>query len=166
MKVLILVGEEFEDLEAFYPYYRLKEEGIKPIVAWKAKGRVKGKMGYEIKADLSFDEVRPEEYVGLILPGGKGPERIRTIPKVIEIVKAFEAKPIAAICHGPQLLISAGLLKGKRATCYPGIRDDVRLAGAKYVDEPVVVDGNLITSRIPADLPYMMKEFIALLKSL
>ncbi len=159
------MGEGFEDLEALYPYYRLKEEGIEPVVAWKAKGRVKGKMGYEIKADISFDDVKPEEYAGLVLPGGKGPEAIRTIPKVVEIVKAFEGRPIAAICHGPQLLISAGLLKGRRATCYPGIRDDVKLAGAEYVDEPVVVDGKLVTSRVPADLPYMMKEFIALLRS-
>lgn len=78
MKVLILVGEEFEDLEVFYPYYRLKEEDIKPTIAWKAKGRVKGKRGYEIEADLSFDEVRPEEYTGLILPGGKGPDTHHT----------------------------------------------------------------------------------------
>jgi protease I len=127
---------------------------------------VKGKKGYMVRAELSFDEVDIDEFVGLILPGGKGPEHIRNIPKVTEIVRRMHeaGKPIAAICHGPQILISANLLGGKRVTCYHGIRDDVKAAGAEYLDMEVVVDDKLVTSRVPDDLPYMMKEFIRLLK--
>ncbi len=166
MRVLILAANGVEDLELYYPYLRLLEEGVDVDVAAPEKGVIKCKYGYQFKVDLSINDVKPEEYDGLILPGGKAPERIRIYAKTIEIVKHFSntGKPIGAICHGPQVLISAGIIKGRRVTCYIGIRDDVIVAGGKYEDKEVVVDGNIVTSRNPFDLPYFMREFIKLLK--
>lgn len=164
-KILIITGEGFEDLEVFYPLYRLKEEGYDVVIA-SYKDKVTGKHGYEIKVHKKFNEINPNEFDALVLPGGRGPERVRFHREAIEIVKHFVTrnKPIAAICHGPQLLISAGAVKGKKLTSYYGIKDDLIAAGADWVDEAVVVDGNLVTSRYPDDLPSWMKRFIELLK--
>jgi len=164
-KILIITYNDVEDVELLYPYFRLIEEGYEVHVASKSKGFIKGKHGYEIKVDITFDEVNPEEYIGLVIPGGRAPEKIRIIPRVIEIVKSFlrRNKPIAAICHGPQLLISANAVKGRRITSYIGIRDDVIAAGGIYEDKEVVVDGNIVTSRHPPDLPAFMREFLKLL---
>jgi len=164
-KVLILAYDDVEDIELLYPYFRLIEEGYEVHIVSKNKGYIKGKHGYEIKVDVKFDEIKPEEYVGLVIPGGRAPEKIRIIPKVVEIVKSFlkENKPVAAICHGPQLLISANAVKGRRLTSYIGIRDDVVAAGGLYEDKEVVVDGNLITSRHPPDLPAFTRELLRLL---
>ncbi len=166
-KVLILAGMEFEDVELLYPLYRLKEEGFEVVIASYTKELV-GKKGYKVKVDLLLDEVKPEEYIALVIPGGRGPERLRAYArdKAIKIVKHFveNNKPIAAICHGPQLLISAGAVKGKKVTSYPGIRDDLEVAGAKWVDAEVVVDGNIVTARVPNDIPAWFREFIKLLK--
>ena len=119
----------------------------------------------EIKAaTLSLSEVKCDKYDGLILPGGTAPEKLCQNSHVISIVKEFEKakKPIAAICHGQQILISSDALRGKTATCYPGIRDDLKNSGAIYQDECVVVSQNLVTSRRPDDLPYFMREFVKL----
>ncbi|MGC9105543.1 MAG: type 1 glutamine amidotransferase domain-containing protein [Thermoprotei archaeon] len=167
-KVLFLVGEEFEDIELLYPFYRVIEEGFTPVIAWKeAKAKVSGKHGYSVVSDISFKEVRVEDYVGLVIPGGRGPERIRNIPEVKEITRKFFElkKPVAAICHGPQILISAGVIKGRRVTSYESIKDDVIAAGGEYVDAPVVEDGNLISSRHPGDLPYFGASLIKALKA-
>ena len=166
-KALILTAEGFEDLELLYPYYRLAEAGFEVVIAAPKKGSVKGKHGYEVKAHISFDEVDPEEFDLLVLPGGRGPERARMHPRAAIIVKHFveKNKPIAAICHGPQLLISARAVEGRRLTSYWGIKDDIEVAGGIWVDEPVVVDGNLVTSRYPPDIPLWMREFIRLLKT-
>ena len=163
-KILMITGVGYDDSEVLYPYYRLFEEGYTVDVASVEKGEVAGKYHFKINAALLFDEVKCEEYDGLVLPGGKAPEKLRLIEKVVEIVRQFEnsKKPIAAICHGQQILISADVLKGKSATCYPGIRDDLKNAGANYTDERVVVCENLVTSRRPEDLPYFMREFIKL----
>ena len=168
MRILILVGEGFEDLELFYPLYRVKEEGYKVDVASKNRGKVTGKHGYSVEANLSFDEVDVEKYDSLILPGGRGPERIRIYKRAVEIVKHFveAGKPIAAICHGPQLLISARSIKGRRMTSWYGIKDDVIVAGGIWEDKPVVVDGNLVTARHPGDLADWMREYIALLRKM
>lgn len=165
-KVLLLIGEEFEDVEALYPYYRLIEEGYNVDAASYKKGSLVGKHGIGMNVSLSLDGVKPEEYVALVLPGGRGPERLRLYPKSVEIVRKFIAgeKVIAAICHGPQLLISAGAVRGKTLTCWPGIKDDIIAAGGNYLDKEVVIDGKLITSRKPDDLPYFMREMIKLLK--
>ncbi len=119
-----------------------------------------------MNADLAFDEVNPDEYDILILPGGKGPERVRLNKAALDIVKKFSenSKPIAAICHGPQILISANLVKGRKLTSVQGIKDDVIAAGGMYEDRPVVKDGNLVTSRFPSDLPYWMSELIKTIK--
>jgi len=166
-KILIITYNDVEDIELLYPYYRLIEEGYEVHIASKNRGLIKGKHGYEIMANITFDEVNPEEYVGLIIPGGRAPEKIRIIPRVVEIVKSFlrKNKPIAAICHGPQLLISANAVEGRRITSYIGIRDDIVAAGGIYEDKEVVVDKNIVTSRHPPDLPAFMREFLKLLRS-
>ena len=164
-KILMITGKDYDDSEVLYPYYRLIEEGYTVDVASVERGEVSGKYHFKIDANLSFDEVNPDEYIALILPGGKAPEKLRLIDKVCEIVCEFEkaGKPMAAICHGQQILISADVLKGKNATCYPGIRDDIKNAGAVYEDKQVVVCENLVTSRRPEDLPHFMRNFIKLI---
>ncbi|BES82280.1 type 1 glutamine amidotransferase domain-containing protein [Pyrodictium abyssi] len=166
-RILFLVGPEFEDIELYYPLYRLQEEGYETIVAGPSRDTLPGKRGYSVKPDLAFEEVDPGEYAGLVLPGGRGPERIRNNEHVKRIVRGFfeDERPVAAICHGPQVLISAGVLHGRRATSYPGIKDDVINAGAVWLDQPVVVDGNLVTARIPPDMPMWMREYIRLLRA-
>ncbi|MBQ4289602.1 MAG: type 1 glutamine amidotransferase, partial [Clostridia bacterium] len=121
---------------------------------------------FAVEADRAVSECVSSDYDGLILPGGSAPEKLRLSPDAVRLTKEiFESgKPVCAICHGPQLLISAGVLRGRRATCYPGIADDLKNAGALYEDSPVVVDGNLVTSRRPQDLPDWMRAFVALLR--
>ncbi len=161
-KILMITGKDYDDSEVLYPYYRLIEEGYGVDVTSVEKGEVSGKYHFKIDAALTFENVDTNDYIGLLLPGGKAPEKLRLIEAVVKIVREFEEakKPIAAICHGQQILISANVLKGKTATCYPGIRDDLKNAGANYIDERVVVCDNLVTSRRPEDLPFFMREFI------
>lgn len=144
----------------------MKEEGINTHVASMRKGPIKGKHGYEIEADIAFKDVNPADYDILVISGGKGPEKIRLDKDALEIARHFfkENKPVAAICHGPQVLVSAGVIKGRKATCWIGIRDDLIAAGALYKDNEVVVDGNFISSRSPADLYAFGREMIKLLK--
>lgn len=165
MKALIISADGFEDLELLVPYYRLKEENIEVDIASIKKGKIKGIRNYEIEANLSLDEVNPQEYDLLLLPGGKAPEIIRKEKKALYISKYFfeKNKPVGAICHGPQTLISAGLLKGRHATCYKTVVDELKQSGAVYEDKEVVVDGNLITSRMPSDLPFFLREIMRLL---
>jgi protease I len=124
------------------------------------KGTIKGKHGYEVTVDKTLGGVNPDDYALLILPGGKAPEAVRKEPKALEIARRFfeKNKPVSAICHGPQTLISAGLLKGRRATCYRSVAEEIKGAGALYQDSEVVVDGNLVTSRQPSELPAFMRE--------
>ncbi len=168
-KILILAGPEFEDIELLYPYYRLLEEGFEvDIVSHPDYGSLlTGKHGYTARVTKNPSEVDVKEYAALVLPGGRGPERIRVYKDIVDIVLGFalEDKLIAAICHGPQLLISASLrepkiLRGRKVTSVPSIRDDLVAAGAIWVDAPVVVDDNLVTSRIPKDIPDWMREVI------
>lgn len=166
MKVLILSADEFEDLELIYPLHRLKEEGHEVYVASFKRGKITGKHGYSVEVQLSFDEVDPDEFDALVLPGGKAPERVRLNEKVLMITKKMfeDGKPVASICHGPQILISAGVLKGRKGTSTITIRDDVKNAGAEWIDAEVVVDGNWVSSRHPGDLYAWMREFVKLLK--
>jgi len=167
-KVLIMVENDFEDPEFIYPYYRFQEEGYQvDIVGPKAKENYVGKHGYPVVSDLSPSDINIDEYDAVIIPGGWAPDRMRRDEKMVKIVKdAFEkGKVIAAICHGPEMLIEADILKGKKATCFKAIVTDLKNAGAVFVDEPVVVDGNIVTSRFPGDLPYFCREAIKLLKS-
>ncbi len=166
MKALIISADNFEDTELLVPFYRLKEEGIEVDIASIKKGRIKGKHGYEVEANKSLKEIKPDVYDILILPGGKAPETIRKEKEAQDIAKHFfeRNKPVAAICHGPQTLISAGLLKGRRATCYRTVAEELKASGAVYEDKEVVVDGNLITSRQPSDLPAFLREIMRKLK--
>ncbi len=168
MKVLIVSADRFEDTELLVPYYRLLEEGIEVDIASMKKGVIKGKHGYEVKVDKTFKEVNPEDYDMLILPGGKAPDAIRREKEAIDIASHFmnEDKPVSAICHGPQTLISSGLMKGRHATCYKSVAPEIRDAGAEYEDIEVIVDGNLITSRVPSDLPAFMRETMKKINSI
>jgi protease I len=160
MKALIISADNFEDSELLVPYYRLKESGVEVTVASLTRGNITGKHGYEVEVDKTLDEVNPDDYTLLVLPGGKAPAAVRKESKALEIARSFFAhsKPVAAICHGPQILISAGLLQGRHATCYVSVADELKEAGALYEDREVVVDANLVTSRQPADLPAFMRE--------
>lgn len=166
MNALIISADNFEDAELLLPYYRLKEEGIQVDIASVKKGKIKGKHGYEVEVDKTLKEVNPDDYDILILPGGKAPETIRKEKEAIAIAKHFfqKNKPVSAICHGPQTLISAGLLKGMHATCYKSVVQEMKDAGAIYEDKEVVVDKNLITSRQPSDLPAFLRETMKMLK--
>ncbi len=168
MKALIISADNFEDTELLVPYYRLIEEEIKVDVASIKKGNIKGKHGYVVEVTRIVDDLEPDDYEMLILPGGKAPSVLRENKKVLDVVKYFmnNSKLVAAICHGPQILISAGLIKGKHATCYKSVKQELVEAGAIYEDKEVVVDGNLITSRQPSDLPYFMREIIKKVKRL
>jgi protease I len=166
MKALIISADNFEDTELLVPYYRLKEEGAEVDIASIKRGPIKGKHGYEVEANKALKEVKPDDYDILVLPGGKAPETVRKDKNAIEIAKHFfqRNKPVAAICHGPQTLISAGLIKGRRATCYKSVAPEMEDAGALYEDREVVVDGNLVTSRQPSDLPVFMREMLKMLR--
>lgn len=166
MKGLIISADNFEDTELIYPYYRLKEEGINVDIASIEKGIIKGKHGYEVDIDEKVDDIDPERYHFLILPGGKAPSALRENERVLDITrKLFEkGKIIAAICHGPQVLISAGLLRDRKVTSYKSVRDEVLNAGAEYLDKAVVVDDNIITSRVPDDIPFFMRELLKKIK--
>ncbi|WP_457751156.1 deglycase PfpI [Thermococcus sp.] len=166
MKVLFLSADEFEDLELIYPLHRLKEEGHEVYVASFKRGRIIGKHGYSVNVDITFEEVNPDGFDALVLPGGKAPERVRLNDDAVRITKKMfeDGKPVASICHGPQILISAGVLKGRRGTSTITIRDDVINAGAEWLDKEVVVDGNWVSSRHPGDLYAWMREFVKLLR--
>jgi len=163
MKALILVASNVEDIEFFYPYYRLREEGWDIDVATPDGQKIVGEHGYGFDPDMKISEANTEDYDLLVLPGGKAPERVRMVPESVEIARSMleAGKTVAAVCHGIQTLISADVLKGRKATCWPAIRDDARAAGAEYLDQEVVVDGNLVTSRRPDDLPAFCREMLA-----
>ncbi|TGC10760.1 type 1 glutamine amidotransferase domain-containing protein [Methanolobus halotolerans] len=165
MKALVFAADGFEDVELFYPYHRLKEEGVDARIASMEKGKITGKHGYSADVHVSFAEIDPDEYDILVISGGKGPEKMRLDDHALEITRHFfrENKPVAAICHGPQVLISAGVIQGRKATSWPGIIDDLKAAGAEIFDKEVVVDGNLVTSRSPHDLFAFGREMVRLL---
>ncbi|RUM89912.1 MAG: type 1 glutamine amidotransferase [Thermodesulfatator sp.] len=166
MKVLVITADGFEDSELLCPVYRFKEEGFEVDIAAPEWGQVRGKKGYNVSANLSFDELEPSIFDALYIPGGKAPAHLKHMPVVQEIVQAFDkaGKPIAAICHGPLILAAAGVLAGRKVTCYLKVAEDLQSAGARYENSPVVVDGNLVTSREPADIPYFMKEVIRIFR--
>ena len=180
-RVAIIAANEFEDIELLYPLIRLSEEGAEVAVVPIMRGShprpvaqkpVSGRYGTSIPFGflregerhviMKLDEIDPKEFDALIIPGGFSPDRLRVIPEVLKLVREFheEGKLIAAICHGPQVLISAGIVKDRRMTCYEAVKDDLVNAGAIYVDEPAVKDGNIITARVPDDLPEFCKLII------
>lgn len=162
-RVAVLAEEDFEDLELWYPVLRLREEGAEvEIIGSGSKAVYKGKHGVPVEVDKAVGEARAADYDALVVPGGWAPDKLRRYPEVLEFVRHFDAakKPMAAICHAGWVLVSAGILRGRKMTCVNAIKDDVMNAGAEYVDEEVVVDGNLVTSRRPPDLPAYMREFV------
>ena len=160
MRALIISAADFEDTELLVPYYRLREEQIGTDVASMQQGEIKGKYGYAVRVDRTLKDTDPAGYDLLVLPGGKAPAAIRKDVHALEIARHFfqHNKTVSAICHGPQILISAGLIKNRHATCYKSVADEMKKAGALYEDREVVVDGNLITSREPSDLPAFLRE--------
>jgi len=166
-KVLLFVENGFEDRELMYPYYRFQEAGYQvDVVGPKANVIYTGEYGLTLESKFSPEDVNVNEYVAIIIPGGRAPDRMRTNRQLVNLAKeAFQkGKIMAAICHGPQLLIEAGVVRGKRATCYVSASTDLRNAGGIYIDQSVVVDGNLVTSRFPADLPDFCREILKLLE--
>ncbi|HEY8240519.1 MAG TPA: type 1 glutamine amidotransferase domain-containing protein [Kiritimatiellia bacterium] len=165
--IMAFVDDIYEDLELWYPKIRLEEEGWRVIVAGPAAGTVyKGKHGYPCKADASINAVRAADFDALLVPGGFAPDKLRRDPNVLRLTREFDGakKPIAFICHAGWILISANILRGRRATSTVGIKDDMANAGAQWSDEALVVDGNLISSRTPADLAVFAKALVEKLR--
>ena len=167
MRVLILLEDGYEDMEFYYPYLRLQEEGFEVEVAAPKKGKKVGKNGtnYDVKIDVK--SVKASDYDAVFVPGGHAPDRLRRYEEVIKVVKDIYNKGgiVGAICHGPHVLISAGIVKGVTMTSFYSIKDDVVNAGAKWVDKPVVVDRRIVTSRAPTDLPKLLPIFIEEVKN-
>ncbi len=165
-KVAILVEDQYQVLEVWYPYLRLKEADVDVVLVGTGKKEYKSKEGYPAQVNMSIEKARTADFSGVVIPGGYAPDILRRYPKVNNFVKEmFEKKRVVAgICHGGWVLASAGILKGKRATAFCAIKDDMVNAGAKFFDKEVVVDGNLITSRNPYDLPAFCREILKALK--
>jgi protease I len=167
-RVLVLAADLFEDLELLYPVYRLREEETDVVVAGLTPDPVSGKRGYgPLEVDTTVEEVQASDFDALIIPGGFAPDKLRRSKAVLSLVDAFNTagKPIAFICHAGWVPISAGIIKGRRATSVDAIQDDMVNAGADWVDEPCVVDGNLISARTPDDLGPWMKAFLSALEA-
>jgi protease I len=164
--ILFFAGPLYEDLELWYPKIRLEEEGAATVVAGTGEKTYQGKRGYPLTVDTSVDEIEAAEFDGLVIPGGYAPDIMRRSPKLLQLTREiFQAgKPVAFICHAGWVPISAGIVKGKRGTSVGAIKDDLVNAGMLWEDSAVVVDGNLISSRTPADLPQFMKAIIAALE--
>jgi deglycase len=163
VKALILIAEGFDDLEMFYPWYRLREERIEVTVASPGGNTIAGQHGYKVEPDMPIRELNPGEYDLLLIPGGASPERLRLREEAVDVARTFieEDRRVAVIGRGIQLLISAGALNGRQATCAPALRDDLRAAGGFYHDESVVIDGNLLTCRGGDDLPGFCRQLLA-----
>ncbi|TWU32798.1 type 1 glutamine amidotransferase domain-containing protein [Novipirellula artificiosorum] len=162
-RVLLFTGEIYEDLELWYPKLRLEEAGATTVVAGpQANTLYNGKHGYPCISDKAFEEVSETDFDALVVPGGFMPDKLRRDPLVLALVRNFDTalKPIAAICHGGWIPISAGVYRGVRVTGSPGIKDDLVNAGASYEDAAVVVDGHHISSRRPDDLPDFCRAII------
>lgn len=163
--ILLLIENDFEDMEAMYPYYRMQEAGHRITVVGAEPGIYYSKHGYPLRADKTPEEIDLAGYGAVIIPGGQAPDRMRTKKEMVRLVRAAVQKDllVAAICHGPQMLIEAGAVRGKRATCYISVKTDLINAGAQYADSPVVTDGRLVTSRQPGDLPAFCGAIVEML---
>lgn len=165
---MILSHNGFEDLELYYPYYRLKEEEIEFELASPVRDNIEGKHGYSIETERNIYHVKPESYDFLIIPGGDAPSKLVKKKTALKITTHFfeEDKPVAAICHGPEVLISAGVMEGRVATSHESVKEKLEEAGGDFRESGVVVDGNLITSRGPEDLPAFMKKLMEKIRQL
>ncbi|HYL28408.1 MAG TPA: type 1 glutamine amidotransferase domain-containing protein [Gemmatimonadales bacterium] len=165
--VLFFAAPLYEDLELWYPKIRLEEEGVRTVVAGLGERSYQGKRGYPVTPDVSVEDIRAASFDGLVIPGGYAPDILRRSRRVLELTREiFEAgKPVAFICHAGWVPISAGIVRGRRGTSVGAIRDDLVNAGLVWEDSAVVVDGNLISSRTPADLPQFCRAIIAALSA-
>lgn len=165
MKVAVLVEDNYQVLEVWYPYLRLREEGIETVFVGTGKKEYKSKEGYPLEAQVMIQKIKADDFEGVIIPGGYAPDILRRYKEVNDFVRDIykKNKLVASICHGGWVLVSAGILKDKKATGFFAIKDDLINAGAHYQDKEVMVDGNLITSRNPYDLPAFSKEIIKFL---
>jgi protease I len=166
-RAVVLVEQQYQELEVWYPLYRLREAGCKVTVVGPEAGHTyPSKLGYPVKSDRAASDVSADDFDLVIIPGGFAPDYMRRSESMIRLVSALaeQGKVVAAICHGPWVLCSTQALKGKKATCFHSIKDDVGNAGATYVDAEVVRDGNLITSRKPDDLPAFMQAVFQAVK--
>ena len=161
-KIAVLIEDNFNEFELIYPYYRLKEAGFESVLVGPEKKPYHSKAGLVMSAEKSINEVNFDEFDGVVIPGGYAPDRLRRNEKILQFVKRMfdEEKVVGAICHAGWVLISAKVVNGVTMTGFYAIKDDLKNAGAHYVDEEVVVDENLITSRGPDDLPAFMREII------
>ena len=167
-RVAVLAEDNYQDLELWYPLLRMREAGAEvKVIGTGSAETYTSKHGYPVTVDTAADEVKAADLDAVIIPGGYAPDRLRRYPAVLKLVReVFEqGKVVAAICHAGWVPISAGILKGKKATCFFAIKDDLINAGATYLDQEVVQDGNLITSRTPDDLPAFCRTIIAALES-
>ena len=166
-KVAMVLANNFEDAEAIDPKNHLESLGAEVVTIGEVRGTVEGKKGGVLEVERTFDEVTPDEFDMLIIPGGGAPENLRIVDQAVAFTRRFveSGKPVGSICHGPQLLISADVLRGRTLTCWPSIAIDVRNAGGLYVDRPVVNDRNLITSRKPDDVPQFTAALISALQN-
>jgi protease I len=165
-RIAILVDILYQEMEVWYPLFRLQEAGAEVVCVGPKAGETYGsKLGYPVKADLSFEQARARDFDGVVVPGGYAPDHIRRHPAAVQFVRDLDAqgKLVASICHGPWVLCSAGILKGRRATSFIAIKDDVVNAGAIWEDSEAARDGNLVTARKPEDLPAFMRTAIAVL---
>jgi protease I len=167
-RVAVLVEQQYQEMEVWYPVYRLREAGCKVVLVGPEAGATyPSKLGYPAKSDKAAKDVNADDFDALVIPGGFAPDFLRRHEAVIKLVRHLneQGKPIAAICHGPWVLCSTPALRGKKATCFFAIKDDVVNAGANYVDAEVIRDGNIITSRKPDDLPAFTVALIQALQS-
>ena len=165
-RIAILAENDYEDLELLYPWLRLREAGAEVhVVGTGSANTYQSKHGYPVNVDVAADAIKAADYDGVVVPGGFAPDRLRRYPAVLNLVRDLhtQGKVVAAICHAGWVLVSAGILKGKKVTRASAIKDDMVNAGATWVDQEVVQDGKLITSRRPADLPAFMQAIIAAL---
>lgn len=165
-RVAVLIEQQYQEMEVWYPIYRLREAGCQvTLIAPDAGVTYPSKLGYPAKSDKAAKDVKAADFDGIVIPGGFAPDYIRRNEAMLKLVRdmAEQGKVVSAICHGPWVLCSTTALRGKKATCFFAIKDDVINAGGKYVDEECVVDGNLITSRKPDDLPAFV---VAVMKGL
>jgi len=179
-RVLILTGDAAESLEVMYPYQRLREEGYEVHIAAPTRKKLRfvvhdfepgfetytEKPGYSWDADLAFADVKPDDYVAVVIPGGRAPEYIRNDRDFQRIIRHFfdEEKPVAQLCHAPLALAAAGVLTGRRTAAYPALEPDMKAAGAQFVDAEAVVDGTMVSARAWPDHPSWMREFVRLLR--
>lgn len=166
-RVAVLVEQQYQEMEVWYPVYRLREAGCRVTLVGPEAGQTyPSKLGYPARSDKAASEVKADDFDAIVIPGGFAPDFIRRTEAMLRLVSnmAEQGKVVAAICHGPWVLCSTQALKGKRATCFFAIKDDVINAGANYLDAEVVRDGNLITSRKPDDLPAFVLTMIQAIK--